>query len=198
MDTLSANEKLLVWINQDWANPVFDALFTWLSMKGGFSIPLIMGIVLYLGWRYGRPGWIFGLLIIFLTAISDFLGNTLKDIFQHARPCLEHYDLIRTPYGVSTQCASSTSGMPSNHALNFFSVFTFICFYFPRPKVVVASVVIAGLVAISRIYLGDHYPIQVLAGALIGMALGVTFAGLIYKFYPALRFYEIKPHNIHH
>lgn len=196
MDTLSTNEKLLIWINQDWANPVFDALFTWLSMKGGFSIPLIIGIILYLGWRYGKPGWIFGLLVILLTAISDLLGNTLKDIFQHARPCLDYYDLIRTPYGISAQCASSTSGMPSNHAMNFFSVFIFISIFFPKPKVIFASITIASLVAISRIYLGDHFPAQVLVGTIIGSALGAVFAGLIHKFYPSLRFYENK-HTTH-
>jgi len=192
MDKLNFNESLLVWINQDLSNPLFDVFFTWLSMKAGFSLPLILLIILYIGKRYGKQGWIFGGLIIILTIFTDLIGNTLKDLFQHARPCLEMYDLIRAPFSENTQCETSTSGMPSNHAMNFFSVFTFISFFFPYRKVIISSFGIAALVAISRVYLGDHFPSQILVGSAIGMALGLGFAGLIHKWQPSLRFYENK------
>lgn len=190
MQPLGLNESLLIWINQDWANPVFDLFFTWISMKAGFSFPLLLGITLYIWWRYGKIGWQFGLLLFVLAGLGDGLGSLLKDIFQQARPCLEYYDLIRAPFDGRTACNASTSGMPSNHALNFFSIFTFLCCFFPKPRVILASLSIASLVGLSRIYLGEHFPTQVLAGSGFGVALGVLFAGLIYKLLPNMRFHD--------
>ena len=176
MESLSLNDKLLIWINQDWANPVFDAFFTWLSMKAGFSVPLLVAIVIYIAWKYKANGWLLGLLILLTTGISDLIGNTLKDIFLQPRPCLELHDYIRSAWDGSTFCASSTSGMPSNHAMNFFATFSFICFFFPNQRVIITSIALAGLVSLSRIYLGEHYPSQVAVGMIFGLILGFCLA----------------------
>lgn len=176
MQELTLNEKVLIWINQDWANPVFDIFFEWLSMKWGFSIPLLFLIILYIGQRFGKSGWIIGCILIVTTSTSDLLGNFLKDIFQHGRPCLDFYDFIRYPDGGETRCETSTSGMPSNHAMNFFATFTVISFFFPHRHILTISITLATLVGISRIYLGEHYPSQVLVGAIFGALLGITIA----------------------
>ncbi len=181
MNDFGLNQQLLIWINQDWANPVFDVFFQWLSAKASFSIPLLGIIIVIIGYRFGKSGWLFGLLLILVTSISDLLGNSLKDLFQHARPCLQMHDFIRFPKGGDTYCESSISGMPSNHAMNFFATFSFICFFFPQRQVIIPSLILTVLVGISRIYLGEHYPSQVITGAIFGSVLGLSLAVLCAK-----------------
>ncbi len=180
MDNFGLDERLLIWINQDWANPLLDGWFLWLSSKATFSIPLLIIVILVIGFRYHRQGWLLGGLLLLAIAISDALGNFLKDVFQQARPCLELYAYIRNPDGGTSQCASSISGMPSNHAMNFFTLFALLSYFFPRRSVIINSGIVACLVGISRIYLGEHYPSQVLAGATFGLILG-TLLALLFK-----------------
>lgn len=170
------NESLLLWINQGWHTPPLDVFFTWVSEKNTFSFPLIGLIILFLGFRFGKSGWMLGFAMLLVAGTSDLLGNVLKSIFAQARPCLEYWDVIRMPHAESTRCMSSESGMPSNHALNFFSTFIFLSFFVQRHIFTISSIVLCTLVAISRIYLGEHFPSQVISGALIGSVYGLAVA----------------------
>lgn len=66
--------------------------------------------------------------------------------------------------------------MPSNHALNYFLAASLLLAATPWRFWRLAMPGVAILVALSRIYLGKHYPSQVLAGAAIGIALGLLAA----------------------
>jgi len=66
-------------------------------------------------------------------------------------------------------CSSSFS-MPSNHAANTFCAITVICFLYPKATILLLP---AGLVlAISRVYMGVHYPSDVFAGMMVGIVCG--------------------------
>jgi len=170
------NENILLWINQGWAHPWLDIFFSWISAKATFSFPLLALIWLVLGYKFGRNGWLLGFLVILTAALGDAIGNILKHTIQHPRPCLEFYDVIRMPYKDDPRCLSSETGMPSNHALNFFATFCFLSFFIRTKSVIIASLILATLVAISRVYLAQHFPSQVLAGALIGICIGLSLA----------------------
>lgn len=176
------NESLLLWINQQWHTPFLDIFFTWISDKNTFSFPLLGGIILVLGLKYGKPGWHVGLLMILVAATGDLLGNFLKSIFAQPRPCLDLWQVIRMPHADTTRCLISQSGMPSNHALNFFATFSFLSFFVRRHSIIIASIILCTLVAISRIYLGEHFPSQVLAGAAIGTLYGLSIAWICKRF----------------
>jgi len=185
------NESLLLWINQGWQSPQLDVLFIWLSAKKTFSFPLLASIILFLGWRYGKPGWWLGLAMILVAASGDLLGNILKSLFAHPRPCLEYWDQVRMPRASSSRCMSSESGMPSNHALNFFATFTFLAFFVRRHSFTIAVIVLSSLVAISRVYLGEHFPAQVITGAGIGILYGLLIAVICKKtIYDKLNIYQ--------
>jgi undecaprenyl-diphosphatase len=77
-----------------------------------------------------------------------------------------------TPVG----CTGSYS-FPSNHAFNNFAAATFIYRFFPKLKW--ALFITAVLIAVSRVYLGLHYPSDVLGGAILGSISGYFFASLI-------------------
>jgi len=176
------NESLLLWINQGWHTPQLDIFFTWLSEKSTFSFPLLALIILILGFRYGKSGWVLGFLMLLVAGTGDLLGSFLKSTFAHPRPCLEYWEQIRMPYTESVRCMSSESGMPSNHALNFFATFSFLSFFMRHHIFIIFSIILCTFVGISRIYLGQHFPTQVLSGALIGTVYGLAIA-MICRYY---------------
>jgi membrane-associated phospholipid phosphatase len=79
------------------------------------------------------------------------------------------------PSGVRLLVAGSKSAsFPSSHAWNSFTAATIVSHFYSRP-VGVFFLALAALVAFSRIYVGLHYPIDVLAGALLGLLSGTLF-----------------------
>ena len=92
----------------------------------------------------------------------------VKDIFHRLRPCNALQDVI-TPLG-----CTGTFSFPSNHAVNNFAGAVFFYKLFPKLEWLLFTT--ASLVAISRVYLGLHYPSDILGGAIIGSAFGYLFA----------------------
>lgn len=147
---------------------LLDKFFATITNVNNWYITYIflLGIVFIKGGVKGRIG--VGMILV-LIIFTDQLGHkVIKEIFQRLRPCNVLFDVI-TPLG----CTGSYS-FPSNHALNNFAAATFFYRLFPSYKWVLF--ITATLVSISRIYLGLHYPSDVLAGAVIGSAIGYLFS----------------------
>lgn len=168
---------LLLVVNQGWASPALDAFFGWISQKKTFSLPLLV-LILWLLWRReGRAGLRLWLLLIVCVLLGDAIGNGLKHLFGQLRPCAELPELVRLvmePFRVG--CAFKPTGMPSNHALNFFLTAAFLGVVLRSWRWGLILGVIALLVALSRVYLGVHFPSQVLMGSGFGLLLGALAA----------------------
>ncbi|MBS4028665.1 MAG: phosphatase PAP2 family protein, partial [Ignavibacteriales bacterium] len=107
------------------------------------------------------------LLLIPLIIFSDQLNSSLlKNIFERPRPCvsLENVRLL-------VSCGSGYS-FPSSHAVNNFAIATLLSMYFRNYRILFFA--FASLVAYSRVYVGVHYPSDIIAGALIGICCAYT------------------------
>lgn len=177
------DERWLLWINQGWAHPFWDGLFWWVSERIWFSYPLA-AIFLYFSVRRCGPAGARLFLVMALTiGAGDLLGNQLKGWFAEPRPCYVMHEQMRSVgHSEPRQCGPSATGMPSNHALNFFAAATFIALMTPWRGWHLLLFAVAVLVGLSRIYLGKHFPSQVLAGALIGAMVGWLGAWLALRY----------------
>jgi undecaprenyl-diphosphatase len=101
---------------------------------------------------------------------ADMLALVLKLAGGRRRPFLtnpEQDPLVGTPIDLS---------FPSGHAATSFAGATLLAWYAPRLAVPLYA--LAALVAWSRVYVGVHYPLDILAGAALGVAVGLAFRAL--------------------
>ena len=171
MDTL-----LFQVINRGMANPVFDVVMPALTHQGYLRVIPLALYAIYAGARTRTPSGgtclaaAFAAVAIAAAAVplADSLGDWLKLLIARPRPC-QALDGVR----LLVRCPSSFS-LPSSHAITSFAGAVPLSFL-TRPFLAtgwrIAPLVIAALVAFSRVYLGVHYPSDVFAGTLLGAAV---------------------------
>jgi len=182
------DESVFLGINQGWANPLLDALFGWVSQRPAFAFPLLALILVLLWRRMGAAGVRLWCLLLAVIVLGDLLGNLLKHLLLQPRPCSElagQVRLVEAPFAVG--CNPKPHGMPSNHALNFFVTAMFTAGMLRSWRWGLALGAVAVLVGLSRIYLGVHYPSQVLAGAMLGIGLGALAVLVVRRVSPLAR-----------
>lgn len=150
-------------INVSGQNSFFDWFMPFMSDLNNFHLPLFLLGVLVVA-RNWKAGLVFLVFLGATLALTDTSSNRiLKEWIGRIRPCaiLENIRLI-------ADCNSSYS-FPSIHAVNVFAGVFFFSQVFRRMAPV--FYVIAAAVAYSRVYLGIHYPLDVVGGAAIGLLM---------------------------
>jgi len=177
---MTPDDLILAWMHVDWSSETMDMFFAWVSNRLTFSLPLMLILLSYAavkqGWR--GVGWWFGLILAI--ALGDLCGTQLKHLFSELRPCCPSagFEMIRPGFA----CKDTYLGMPSNHAINFFTAVLFVMMTRPDWRRWHFGLLSAAILAsISRIYLAKHYPSQVVAGAFIGMDIGIL-CGLFLRY----------------
>lgn len=165
----SIDVAIFFFINSALANPVFDWLMPFITdfNKNKLVLSLIGVFVVYILWKGGRTGRITVSVLILTIIVSDQLNSSiLKEIFGRIRPC-------RALNGVRmlVDCGGGLS-FPSSHAVNNFAGATVIVHFYRSQKWYWFS--FAALVAISRPYVGVHYPSDIVAGAMVGIFIGLA------------------------
>lgn len=169
------DETVFWWINShyntmaDWTLWVFSQPWSWLIF--------LLAIYLLVTVRHDHKSWtwvLLGIALCFLLA-DQISNNVIKDGVQRLRPCyaLENVRMFHTGRGGSY-------GFVSSHAANAFAVAMFLSLtYGGRKKIQGHSypwmpyilMLWAVIVGYSRVYLGKHYPGDVVCGALLGLGL---------------------------
>jgi undecaprenyl-diphosphatase len=139
-----------------------DWLFIGLSRVGTLGlIWILIGCVLALLWR--RP-WLL-VRVVVVDAAADLLAGLGKAIVHRHRPFVHQL-------GAPT----STHSFPSGHAATSFACATVLSSAVPRLRL--PLYVLAGLIAFSRLYNGDHFPLDVLAGSTLGLLVATALLRL--------------------
>jgi undecaprenyl-diphosphatase len=157
LDTLLFN-----FLNHAFHTPFLDTIMLYVTKVKHWRIPIGLLWVYLLIWG-GRKGRTVALLMIPAIGIADFLNDDyLKLIFLRDRPCHVLQDVHLLVY-----CSRSPS-LPSSHALNTFTAATLFSLFY-RWQIGLICFLVAAVVGYSRVYVGAHYPFDVLAGALLGI-----------------------------
>jgi undecaprenyl-diphosphatase len=111
------------------------------------------------------------LLIALMIVLSDQISDLIKDSVQRLRPT--HNPAIANLVHTVNGYTGGSFGFVSSHAANMFATAAFVSMFFSRRWLTIVMFCWAALVAYSRIYLGVHYPLDILCGGILGYAIGV-------------------------
>ena len=173
--------SLFYWINTHFQSRIFQKFMQFISIKQNFIWPGIVCLTLFL-WLKRMRGLALVLATALAVSVSDVLGATAKDLFSRDRPC----HVLPNVRDIAN-CSNSFS-FPSNHAINSFTFSTIITLAYKNFAFFLY--ISALLIGYSRVYLGVHYPTDVLAGAFCGILIG--YIGHKYLYLNLLTFLKNK------
>lgn len=164
--------SVLHFVNYTLRNSVFDFICPVLRNKLTW-IPLyvILGILLIKRDRRTALIWI---IIVVIAAVSaDQLSMVFKNYFARLRPC--HEEELLQWLAVSVRCGTSFAFV-SAHACSHFAQAFLYHHIFNNRTASVLFFVWAGVISFAQMYVGVHYPSDILAGALLGLTIGYGLA----------------------
>ena len=177
---LEIDKKLFLFLN-GLNSGFFDWLMYYISEKTTW-IPLYMIILVLVIKKYKWKGLFFLLFATLLVVLSDQGSVMMKNTFMRLRPCKDP-DLQGLVHMVRGRCGGMY-GFVSSHAANTFALAALVSMIFRKDYKYITAIMFtyASLNAYSRIYLGVHYPGDVIAGAILGWGIGITVFLLWHKF----------------
>lgn len=166
-DNRGLDRRLFVALRSRWHFQPLQAFLTALSVSGNYGLLWLgLALVLWVGGSTNGRGMIVMIpLVIYSTLAVNFI---IKSILKKERPALDEpglEPLVDVP---------SSKSFPSSHAAMSFAAATVFVYF--RPSLWPLFYSLAFLVSWSRVYVGVHFPSDVLAGMMIGLASGCGWA----------------------
>jgi undecaprenyl-diphosphatase len=168
---LSLDQSIFLAIN-GWNDPVVDQIM-FLVSNALIWIPLFVFLLYLVFHNYGTKGWLI-LLLVAITILFSDSGSVIlfKNTVQRLRP--SHEPALEGMVHFVNGYKGGEYGFVSSHASNFFALTTLlIVFLSSRYKWLAPTLIFwALLIVYSRMYLGVHYPLDVICGAIYGFMIG--------------------------
>ncbi len=159
----------ILWL-QSFRSPLLDALFAVVNATAEDNFITALAVILF--WCVDP---LIGLRFLLPLLFSGYLNSALKDLFHTARPAAEQVRFIAVP-------PDGSYAFPSGHTQNSAVLWTYLAGCYRKKVLVVAAAIMVPLVGLARIYRGAHWPVDVLGGMVIGVAL-VWLALAWYRFW---------------
>ncbi len=172
--------KLFFYINGKWNNGFFDFLLPWLREPYLWA-PLYLFLAIFVTYNFAWRGFFWMVFFIVTFAITDQSSMFFKDAVARLRPCR---DPLIAPYvRVLVNYCPQIGSFTSSHAANHFglAMFSFITL---RPRIGKWAWLFflwAAVICYSQVYVGVHYPLDVVGGALLGMLAGLLSGGFFQR-----------------
>jgi len=168
----SFDQSLFVYINRVVTHPILDILMPFFR-ESTFWIPFYLFLIVFVFVNFGKKGWVWLLFAFITVLLTDQLSSSIiKNWVQRPRPCSDPLfsDQVRL---LLDHCSGGYS-FTSSHATNHFGVATFLFItlgrYFGNWKYLLF--IWAALICYAQVYVGVHYPLDVIFGALLGFTIG--------------------------
>jgi 4-amino-4-deoxy-L-arabinose transferase-like glycosyltransferase/membrane-associated phospholipid phosphatase len=155
---------LFFFINTQLSNTLFDICMPFITSK---SYLLYLPLFAWLVFKEQRKALVALMLGVVSLLLADWAGHMLKDVIERTRPC-HALEGVRLLVG----CGQAYS-MPSNHAIVAFAlILPFYRMFKSRARYLFLAVAL--MVGFSRMYIGVHYPSDVVAGAALGVLISLS------------------------
>ena len=188
IERLDRLDRALFLEMNSWNAPAFDSLM-WYISHPVYWIPVYILFILAARKKHGNIGilrLLVGIGIVVLLA-DNIHRECFKEVFQRLRPSRNSTlnDLVHlvTPPGKEDFYKGGKYGFISGHAANFTGIAIFVLTFLRLNRNwTIAILSWAALISFSRIYLGVHYPGDILGGILLGLAVGFLVSYLVKNF----------------
>jgi undecaprenyl-diphosphatase len=176
-EILKLDSQLFLFLN-NLGSSTFDAFWIFLSYKES-NIFFYFSLLIFYFYKKSKTiklSEVFQslLFIAIMILIADQTANLFKDSFQRLRPCYNE-SLIDSVRLVKESCGGKY-GFFSAHASNSFSLAVFFGLLYKNRfrYIIYISLLYASLISYSRIYLGVHFPLDILFGGVYGITIGLV------------------------
>ncbi len=187
---IELDKEIFLMLNGFFSNPLLDLIMIYVSK----TLPWIPFYLIILLMIYKKLEFR-TLTTLFFIALVVFLADRLsvvafKDVFERLRPChnIDFEGIIHLPKGKS----GGHFGFVSSHASNVFGIATFSALISRHKNFVYVVFGWAALVSYSRIYLGVHYPGDIIGGAVLGASIGAFVYWLHQKYNEKLYLFVVS------
>ena len=173
----SLDQTALFHINQVWSNKYFDAVMPWLR-ESAIWLPVYLFFFAFILVNFGRKGLFWIIFFLITVTICDQVSGYFKHWIQRPRPCndpfMMQYIKVRLEY-----CSGGFS-FTSSHAANHFGVAMFIHLTLKNVAAIKTSWLFlwAFIICYAQMYVGVHYPLDIIAGMLLGLLSGSITANV--------------------
>ena len=173
-ELITLDQQLFLFLNQ-MGSKTFDGFWMLMTHKGTNIFLYLFLALLYLQHTSQKSFFMLLIFVGFLVLATDQITNLSKDGFERLRPC--HEPALKEMVRLVKPSCGGLYGYFSGHASNSFSLAVFFSFIFgvKYTRLPYLLLSIAFLVAYSRIYIGVHYPLDVVSGMAFGSLVGFVF-----------------------
>ena len=163
------DQQLFLFLNS-LNSPFWDQVMHAISGKLIWA-PLYLAILIYLGFRYKRKFLVIILFIILGVTLADQVSvQVFKNTIQRLRPC--HEPALQGLVHLFNGECGGKYGFVSSHASNSFNIALLSLMFIKKRWFTISILIWASIICYSRVYLGVHYPGDVICGSMLGALVG--------------------------